>query len=152
MYLELLKELVNLISVCVWPSVVIFFLIFYREKIRLFFDYLIKNPLKQLSAGPVSATWAEESVVINETKSDETRVQGEREETVEFEDTLMDIINAEYDIEVLKKMVSWILTNNNAFVKDLTSEELTGFREAALKKVKEKHPGAKIRLSQKVAF
>jgi len=58
------------------------------------------------------------------------------------------ILVNEYRIQVLEGIVQWILTNNNAFVKDLTDHEMREIRQKALRRLQEKYPKSGIELRQ----
>jgi len=58
------------------------------------------------------------------------------------------ILVNEYRIQVLEGIVQWILTNNSAFVKDLTDQEMRDIRQKALRSLQEKYPKSGIELRQ----
>ncbi len=58
------------------------------------------------------------------------------------------ILQNEYRIGVLEGFVDWILTNNSAFVKNLTDEEMNEIRQRVVRRLKHKYPKSGIELRQ----
>jgi trans-aconitate methyltransferase len=56
------------------------------------------------------------------------------------------ILENEYRIGVLEGFVEWILTNNSAFVKNLTDEEMNEIRQRVVKRLQQKYPKSGIEL------
>lgn len=58
------------------------------------------------------------------------------------------ILINEYRIGVLEAIVQWILSNNDAFLRDLTDEEMDDIRERTLRRLQEKYPKSGVELRQ----
>lgn len=58
------------------------------------------------------------------------------------------ILENEYRIGVLQEFVNWMLTNNRAFVQQLTPEVSDGIRQGVIRKLQEKYPNSGIELQE----
>ena len=58
------------------------------------------------------------------------------------------ILENEYRIGVLEGIVDWILTNNSAFVQQLTPEVMTQIRQTVVRRMQQKYPKSSIELRQ----
>lgn len=58
------------------------------------------------------------------------------------------ILENEYRIGVLEGIVDWILTNNSAFVQQLTPEVMTRIRQTVVRRMQQKYPKSGIEVRQ----
>jgi hypothetical protein len=59
------------------------------------------------------------------------------------------ILENEYRIGVLEGIVDWILTNNTAYVTELSPAQLDGIRQGVVSRLQKKYPNSGIEMSGK---
>lgn len=149
------NDIVQLVDALAWPTLILLFILMYGESIRNFLYHLTKHPLKSVSTPWVSAIFEEgdkalEKAIAKGQKSKKNdKPKGVTEtgayEAESFEgmasyDLKVWIAKNEYEMALYRRMIEWILANNNGFTDNLTDQTMKEFAKNAINEVKERYP------------